>query len=514
VFSSSRTSPKQTVPRGGRSARWGRPWAAGAAVVLVLPLASCQNPQAAAPEDVDRELITVLVDGPGGEVTEWSGTGDDFPDHPYLPEDVEISVAHPEFPGAEEFSAALHGHIDREVMDFRGASRDPVGLEIAWQVVAADEGVLGVRLVRTEEDLHGTRQAYETYWYDVATGHTGFSTELLADDAALAELNGLVGEALGDHPSVDHQGLLPVMRTYDSIGFNSAGDLVVEFDDGHLSPVVEGHPPDASPGRVAAVVAADRVEPLLSDLGERARRASATGEPVLSVSEPDTEMEAAPVVPGVVTERGPDVDCTDPEVKCVALTFDDGPVDATAHVLDILAEEEVTASFFLNGNPLLTRPWLARRIYAEGHELASHNDLHESMSEDFEPEELPAQVAMVSAAVRRQTGFSVELFRPPFGATNGDVKAELARQEMAEVLWTVDSEDWTGSDRDTIADRVVDMVEPNGVVLLHDPQPPTVAAVPEIIERLREKGYVFVTTSQAFAPEVGGTYPPDWDGSW
>jgi hypothetical protein len=220
-------------------------------MALVLPLASCENTPASAPEDIDGERITVLVDGPGDPVTEWSGTGDDFPDHPYIPEDVEISVAHPEFPGAEAFSSVLHDRIDREVMDFRGASRDPVELDITWEVVAADEGVLGVRLVRTEQDLHGTRQAYATYWYDAATGHTGFSTELLADDAALAELNGLVGEALGDHPDVDHQGLLPVMRTYDSIGFNAVGDLVVEFDDGHLSPVVEGHPPDASPGRIA-----------------------------------------------------------------------------------------------------------------------------------------------------------------------------------------------------------------------------------------------------------------------
>ncbi|MFL1432694.1 MULTISPECIES: polysaccharide deacetylase family protein [unclassified Nocardiopsis] len=483
-------------------------------MVLVLPLASCENSPAAAPENVDSGLITVLVDGPEEPVTEWSGTGDDFPDHPYIPEDVEISVAHPEFPGADGFSTALHGHIDREVMDFRGASRDPIGLEIGWEVVAAGEDVLGVRLVRTEEDLHGLRQAYATYWYDAATGHTGYATELLADDAALVALNDLVGEALGDHPDVDHQGLLPIMRTYDSIGFNAAGDLVVEFDDGHLSPVVEGHPPDASVGRITAVIAADEAGPLLSDLGERARQASLTEEPVLSVGEPDTNLEAAPVAPGTVTERGPDVDCADPEVKCVALTFDDGPVDETSHLLDILAEEEVTASFFLNGNPLLTRPWLARRIYAEGHEPASHSDLHESMSEYFEPEELPAQVAMVSAAIRRQTGYTVDMFRPPFGATNDDVKAELARQEMAEVLWTVDSEDWTGSDPAAITDRVVELVEPGSVVLLHDPQAPTIAAVPQIIERLREDGYTFVTTTQVLDPEPGKTYPPDWDGSW
>ncbi|CAL9407307.1 hypothetical protein SUDANB121_01595 [Nocardiopsis dassonvillei] len=512
MFSSTRTRPKQAPPR------WrGHPLrllGAGAAVAVALPLAGCENPPAAAPAEADPELMTVLVDGPGDPVTEWSGEGDDFPGHPHLPEDVDISVAHPEFPGAGGFSDALHARIDQEVMDFRGASREPVGLDIAWQVVAAGEGVLGVRLVSTEEDLHGIRRAYATHWYDVATGHTGYATELLADDAALVELNGLVGRALEDHPDVDRRGLLPIMRTYDSIGFNADGDLVVEFDDGHLSPVVEGHPPDASPGRITAVIGAEQAEPLLSDLGERARRASLTREPVLSVPGSDTGPGDAPAPPGVVARRGPDVDCADPGVKCVALTFDDGPTEQTAHLLDVLAEQEVPATFFLNGDPLLTRPWLVRRMYAEGHEPANHGDLHEHIPDHFAPEEVPAQVAMVSAAVRRQTGYTVELFRPPFGATDGDLKAELARQELAEVLWTVDSEDWTGTDRDTVADRVVDLVEPGGVVLLHDPLPPTIAAVPEIIERLREKGYVFVTASRLLDPEPGDTYPPDWDGSW
>ncbi|MDT0327332.1 polysaccharide deacetylase family protein [Nocardiopsis lambiniae] len=483
-------------------------------MTLFLPLAACQNPQTATSGTATPEFIGVLVHEAGEEVGEWTGDGDDFPDHPHVPEDVEISVAHPVFEGADAFSEALARHVDQEVMDFRGVSRDPVSLEITWEVVAASDDVLGVRLVRTEEDLHGVRQGYATYWYDVSTGHTGYATELLADDAALAELNGLAGEVLKDHPDVDHQGLLPVMRTYDSMGFNEDGDLVVEFDDGHLSPVVEGHPPDASKGRITAIVPSDLATPLLSELGERAREASLTEEPVLSVSEPDAPSDAVPVAPGVVTDPGPDVDCADPGVKCVALTFDDGPVEQTAHLLDILAEEEVTASFFLNGGPLLTRPWSVRRMYAEGHELANHNDLHESMSRHFEPEELPAQVAMVSAGIRRQTGHTVDLFRPPFGATNADVKAEISAQDMAEIMWTVDSEDWTGSDRDEIVEKVVSEVEPNGVVLLHDPQPPTIAAVPGIIEQLREQGYVFVTTTQALAPETGKTYPPDWDGSW
>ncbi len=474
---------------------------------LVLPLAACDVQEAASGVG-DPELITVLLDEAGEEVTEWRGDADDFGEHPYRPEGLEINVAYPRFTGAGSFSQGLAARVDQEVRDFRGASRNPVSLDIGWEVVAAGHGVLGVRLVRTEEDYHGLRQGYGTYWYDTATGHTAYATELLADGAALEKLNGIVRGVFAHEEDVDVEGLHPVMRTYDSMGFNTDGDLVVEFDDGHLSPVVEGHPPTSEPGRMVAVVPSEQALPLLSDLGERARRASLVEEPVLAVeAPPSTGPGSPPVAPGVVSAGDPDVDCA--KDKCIALTFDDGPAETTPHLLDLLAEEDVTASFFLNGDPALTRPGVLRRTYAEGHEIGSHNDLHEHMPKHFADEELTGQVAAVSAMVRRQTGHTVELFRPPFGDSSPEVLGEIGRQGMAEILWSQDSEDWTDTNRDEIVESVVGQAEPGAVVLLHDTLSPTLAAAPEIIERLRGQGYAFATVSQVYGgPEVGESYPP------
>nr|WP_040702444.1 polysaccharide deacetylase family protein [Nocardiopsis ganjiahuensis] len=482
-------------------------------MVLALPLTACENEVVggSAPEQ-----LTVLADEAGEGISEWRGGADDFTDHPYEPEGVEISVAYPEFEGAEAFSEALAARVDQEVQDFRAGTRDPVGLDIAWELVAAGGGVLGVRLVQTEQDMHGLREAYSTYWYDARAGAAAFSTELLAGQEELAELNTIVREELAGDGDVDPEALWPVLRTYDSIGFNGSGDLVVEFDDGHLSPIVDEHVPDSGPGRKTVVVGHERAEPLLSDLGSRAREAALVEEPDLALpgaDGADEEAEAAQP-PGVVIAGDPEVDCYDGETKCVALTFDDGPVEATPHLLDLLAEEEVTASFFLNGGPVLTRPSVLRRAYAEGHEVASHGDEHEHMNK-MAAEDLAGQTAAVSAMVRRQTGHTVELFRPPFGATDEAVHEVIADQDMAEVAWTMDSQDWKGIDRDEIVDNVLTRIEPGAVVLMHDPQPATLAAVPEIIERLRELDYVFVTSSQAIGgPEPGNVYPPDWDGNW
>ena len=512
VLSSNSNASQRALFR--RRASRGRRFCSGAlAAALALPLVACEDDVTGGEGPA---VINVLRSEAGNGLSEWTAGAQEYQDHTYVPEeDVAINVALPEIAGAEPFTTALSERVDTEVQDFRAGTRDPVGLDVSWELVAAANGVLGVRLVRTEQDMHGLREGYATYWYDAATGRTAHSTELLAGQEELAELNVIARQSLNDDEEVATDSLHPVSRTYDSLGFNVDGDLVVEFDDGHLSPVVEGHVPSAEYGRKVVVLEYEVVAPLLSDLGERARDASSVDEPDLALPEVATGAEADAVrPPGVIVPHVPDVDCYDGVTRCVALTFDDGPVEATGHLLDILAEEEVTASFFLNGGPVLTRPGTLRRAYAEGHEIAGHGDLHDPMNR-MTGEELPPQVAAVNAMIRRQTGHTVELFRPPFGATNEDVHAEIARQDLVETMWTVDSQDWDGRARDEIVENVIARVEPGSVVLMHDPQAATIAAVPEVIERLREMDYEFVTTTQAIGyPDPGYSFPEGWDGDW
>lgn len=510
-MSSSENAPGRTTTR-RRGGRGGRLWSGALTVALALPLAACDQDIAG---DDDPESIRVLSAEADDGVRERTIGPEDYEDHPYVPEaEVELSVALPEFANAEPFTESLAARADDEVRDFRAGTRDPVALDIGWELVAAGDGVLGVRLLRTEEDMHGLREGHSTYWYDGTTRHTAYSTELLAGQEELDALNDIVREDLSEDAEVDLDSLFPVLRTYDSIGFNSDGDLVVEFDDGHLSPVEEGHVPSAEFGRKVVVIDHETAAPLLSDLGQRAREASLVDEADLSLPAAEDDDAQDPPPPGVFVPHLPDVNCQDGDTRCVALTFDDGPVEATPHLLDILAEEEVTASFFLNGGPTLTRPGVLRRAYAEGHEIAGHGDLHDPMNR-MDAEELPGQIAAVGAMIRRQTGHTVELFRPPFGATDENVHDAIAEQELVETMWTVDSRDWENLKRDEIVENVVGRVEPGAVVLMHDPLPETLAAVPEIIERLRELDYVFVTPTQAMGhPDPGYSFPEDWDGDW
>ena len=67
---------------------------------------------------------------------------------------------------------------------------------------------------------------------------------------------------------------------------------------------------------------------------------------------------------------------------------------------------------------------------------------------------------------------------------------------MIEVLWDVDPLDWKTSNSDVITKRVVDKVQENDIILLHDASESSVKAAFKIIDELQAEGYTFVTVDE------------------
>ncbi|WP_242906055.1 polysaccharide deacetylase family protein [Actinomadura terrae] len=200
-------------------------------------------------------------------------------------------------------------------------------------------------------------------------------------------------------------------------------------------------------------------------------------------------------------QGGTAVDCA--RAKCVALTFDDGPMESTPKLLDILAARRVRATFFLIGKNAAERPELVRREYAAGHEIANHSYTHADLGHAPE-EKVDAELTGTQEAIRRAIGMTPVLLRPPYGSTGKRLTSITRRMGLAQVLWTVDPLDWAVRDSRSVERRVMRSVRPGDVVLMHDIHPTTVAAVPKILDRLEEEGYVFVTVTELF----GGTMTP------
>ncbi|CAM5574028.1 MULTISPECIES: polysaccharide deacetylase family protein [Streptomyces] len=201
------------------------------------------------------------------------------------------------------------------------------------------------------------------------------------------------------------------------------------------------------------------------------------------------------------------VDCR--EAKCVALTFDAGPSEHSARLLDILKEEKVPATFFLLGKRHIdTYPDLVRRMADEGHELANHTWDHKRLT-DMGADEIREEIERPNKEIAALVGRRPTLMRPPQGRTNNTVHEICRELGMSEVLWSVTAKDYSTDDSALIQKRVLEQTERDGIILLHDLYDGTVPAVPGIIEGLKKRGYSFVTVPQLLAPgqaEPGKVY--------
>lgn len=184
----------------------------------------------------------------------------------------------------------------------------------------------------------------------------------------------------------------------------------------------------------------------------------------------------------------------------VALTFDDGPWPRqTRAILDVLAEKDVPATFFMLGSRVKATPALARQVAQEGHAIGNHTYRHVRL-DTATPEQVHSEIAVTNKAIAAATGVTPVWFRAPGGRLSPGVFAELKRVGMRSALWTVDPQDWRGGARaDGIARAVIAGTRPGSVILLHDgggDRSETIKALPMIIDGLRERGYQFVTLEE------------------
>ncbi|MDN0200631.1 polysaccharide deacetylase family protein [Streptomyces sp. S.PNR 29] len=226
-------------------------------------------------------------------------------------------------------------------------------------------------------------------------------------------------------------------------------------------------------------------------------------------SKHDTTAPSAARAAAGARARFGTVDCR--RAKCIALTFDAGPSENSARLLDILRDKQVPATFFLLGKRHIEKyPELVRRMADEGHEVASHTWDHRILTR-IEPEEIREELERPNREIERLTGRRPTLMRPPQGRTNDTVHEICRELGLAEILWSVTAKDYTTTDSALITRRVLDQASRDGIILLHDIYDGTVPAVPGIIDALKERGYVFVTVPQLLAPgraEPGKVYRP------
>lgn len=196
------------------------------------------------------------------------------------------------------------------------------------------------------------------------------------------------------------------------------------------------------------------------------------------------KWSAAALWPQRVVLRGPS------QGSRVALTFDDGPhPEHTPLLLDVLADAQVQATFFLQGSHAEQWPQLVREIHARGHQVANHAYSHRS-ARQISAHDFVQEVERTQALLEHIVGGSLARdFRPPFGDTTPHSFLRLARLGYRWVFWSLDSDDSVVRDPEQLALRTESLqAGPGDIVLFHEDYAHSVAAMPRVLASWRARG--------------------------
>jgi len=180
------------------------------------------------------------------------------------------------------------------------------------------------------------------------------------------------------------------------------------------------------------------------------------------------------------------------------LTFDDGPLPRNSNqVLQVLADNCVKATFFTIGQQALANPEGVRKLAAAGHTIGTHTQDHpltmDRMPIEKARQEIDGGIASVSAALSDPTMLA------PFFRIPGLLRAEGVEEYLASrgiQVWSADflADDWHHISSSRVFDLAIKRLEETGkgILLLHDIQARTAAALPRILHEMKVRGYHIV----------------------
>ncbi len=198
--------------------------------------------------------------------------------------------------------------------------------------------------------------------------------------------------------------------------------------------------------------------------------------------------------------------------KSVYLTFDDGPSSLTSQLLDILKEQDIKATFFVNYSDSLEGQTLYKRMISEGHTVGVHSTTHQYESIYQTTQTFLDDFAQTAILLQQVTGEKPEIFRFPGGSINSynraiyqQTIAEMTRRGYTYYDWNVSSDD---SNSKVSADEIVYNVLKGvdqfnmSIVLMHDAgnKQETLDALPVIIQNLKQNGYTFAPLTKDVRP--------------
>jgi peptidoglycan/xylan/chitin deacetylase (PgdA/CDA1 family) len=186
----------------------------------------------------------------------------------------------------------------------------------------------------------------------------------------------------------------------------------------------------------------------------------------------------------------------DTSVPEVALTIDDGPDPRyEPAIVQILKQNDIPATFFVIGIRIKQHPELIKLLKDNGFEIGNHTYDHQRL-DALKPHEIANELRLCDSHIFAVTGEHPHLMRPPGVQYDDKVLGVAKSMGYVTVSWTVGAKDYEKVSAAFITQRILDKTGNGAIILLHQDNPETAQALPQIITTLKARGYKFVTISQ------------------
>ena len=211
--------------------------------------------------------------------------------------------------------------------------------------------------------------------------------------------------------------------------------------------------------------------------------------PVPQVELTEGELSIAPPAATAVPVESEETAArsVDPDKKMIALTFDDGPGAGTQRILNALDEVDGRATFCMVANRLGDYARTARKVAAQGSEIATHTWDHPNLTK-LGASQLRSELRRSLNAIEDATGVRPSVLRPPYGSVDAKVKEACAELGLVIANWNIDPEDWKTRDAASIRSHILNNAKDGAIVVCHDLYPETAAAMESAIRALSDRG--------------------------
>ena len=174
--------------------------------------------------------------------------------------------------------------------------------------------------------------------------------------------------------------------------------------------------------------------------------------------------------------------------------------DDIDQILEVLKQNNVKITFFLVGDWIDKFPEAVKKIYEDGHEIASHSNTHPHVN-NLTYEENIEEIEKSNEKIEKITGQKTQIYRAPYGEYNNTVIQAAQDKGYYTIQWSLDTLDYTGLTGDEMWNRIQDKIKAGDIILTHNGTKHTADSLDMLIKNIKQKGFEIVTVSNLIYTE-------------